>query len=262
KASPTRTLYLSQLGIEFLSFSYREHPQLHGLPGRKISWRIEPEQRRGYTGQPEKIVRYGPNGQRGSPICGMQSLAAASLTTAAASSARTHAPAEIWLHQLRRPTNPLFRDKNSPLNERVLSSLSRRTVAVHPWHDLEIDYVRCYLDQHTSLNCFPICLTVAGGVLFRASVSLKLENPDGAVIANKVTCYGSKGLKNKLLKEGDEWENFKCRDEVEGFIINVFFFFNFDYHFLCRRVVQFIIHTSMDRTQFHSSLTPLKFNLG
>ncbi|GER35736.1 soluble inorganic pyrophosphatase [Striga asiatica] len=233
----------------------------------------------------------------------MQSLAAASLTTTAASSARTHAPAEakllqqcfyvvdddwvtseIWLHQLRRPTNPLFRDKNSPLNARVLSSLSRRTVAAHPWHDLEIDYMRCYLDQHTSLNCFPICytkswerpefeqgydsLTVAGGVWFRASVSLKvicwwkLENPDGAVIANKVTCYGSKGLKNKLLKEGDGWENFKCRNEVEGFIINVFFFFNFDYHFLCRRMVQFIIHTSMDRTQFHSSLTPLKFNLG
>jgi inorganic pyrophosphatase len=24
------------------------------------------------------------------------------------------------------------------LNERILSSLSRRTVAAHPWHDLEI----------------------------------------------------------------------------------------------------------------------------
>ncbi|GER51871.1 peptidyl-prolyl cis-trans isomerase, partial [Striga asiatica] len=202
----------------------------------------------------------------------MQSLAAASLTTAAASSARTHAPAEakllqqcfyvvdddwvtyeIWLHQLRRPTNPLFRDKNLPLNERVLSSLSRRTVAAHPWHDLEIDYVRCYLDQYTSLNCFPICYTRGWerpefeqgyDSLTVAGCWWKLENPDGAVIANKVTCYGSKGLKNKLLKEGDGWENFKCRDEVEGFIIN------------------FIIHTSMDRTQFHSSLTPLKFNLG
>lgn len=25
-----------------------------------------------------------------------------------------------------------------PLNERILSSLSRRAVAAHPWHDLEI----------------------------------------------------------------------------------------------------------------------------
>lgn len=25
-----------------------------------------------------------------------------------------------------------------PLNERILSSLSRRSVAAHPWHDLEI----------------------------------------------------------------------------------------------------------------------------
>ncbi|KAL0712478.1 hypothetical protein Bca4012_019456 [Brassica carinata] len=25
------------------------------------------------------------------------------------------------------------------LNERILSSLSRRSVAAHPWHDLEID---------------------------------------------------------------------------------------------------------------------------
>ena len=27
------------------------------------------------------------------------------------------------------------------LNERILSSLSRRTVAAHPWHDLEIGMV-------------------------------------------------------------------------------------------------------------------------
>lgn len=25
-----------------------------------------------------------------------------------------------------------------PLNERILSSLTRRSVAAHPWHDLEI----------------------------------------------------------------------------------------------------------------------------
>ena len=28
-----------------------------------------------------------------------------------------------------------------PLNERILSSLSRRTVAAHPWHDLEIGHL-------------------------------------------------------------------------------------------------------------------------
>lgn len=29
------------------------------------------------------------------------------------------------------------------LNERILSSLSRRSVAAHPWHDLEIGIVHC-----------------------------------------------------------------------------------------------------------------------
>jgi hypothetical protein len=28
--------------------------------------------------------------------------------------------------------------KRVPLNERILSSLSRRSIAAHPWHDLEI----------------------------------------------------------------------------------------------------------------------------
>lgn len=28
--------------------------------------------------------------------------------------------------------------KSAPLNERILSSLSHRSVAAHPWHDLEI----------------------------------------------------------------------------------------------------------------------------
>ncbi|KAJ0027653.1 hypothetical protein Pint_35483 [Pistacia integerrima] len=27
---------------------------------------------------------------------------------------------------------------NPPLNERILSSMTRRSVAAHPWHDLEI----------------------------------------------------------------------------------------------------------------------------
>lgn len=30
------------------------------------------------------------------------------------------------------------RKPHPPLNERILSSMSRRSVAAHPWHDLEI----------------------------------------------------------------------------------------------------------------------------
>jgi inorganic pyrophosphatase len=29
------------------------------------------------------------------------------------------------------------------LNERILSSMSRRSVAAHPWHDLEIGKIQC-----------------------------------------------------------------------------------------------------------------------
>ncbi|TYG76614.1 hypothetical protein ES288_D03G127200v1 [Gossypium darwinii] len=29
-----------------------------------------------------------------------------------------------------------------PLNERILSSMTRRSVAAHPWHDLEIAWAR------------------------------------------------------------------------------------------------------------------------
>ncbi|KAL2509401.1 Soluble inorganic pyrophosphatase 4 [Forsythia ovata] len=38
------------------------------------------------------------------------------------------------------PKNPPVSQKSShpPLNERILSSMSRKTVAAHPWHDLEI----------------------------------------------------------------------------------------------------------------------------
>jgi len=49
------------------------------------------------------------------------------------------------------------------LNERILSSLSRRTVAAHPWHDLEIGifaeddcichlYLICIQDNY-EINC-------------------------------------------------------------------------------------------------------------
>lgn len=38
------------------------------------------------------------------------------------------------------------------LNERILSSLSRRTVAAHPWHDVEIgitsNFLICIIDYH------------------------------------------------------------------------------------------------------------------
>jgi inorganic pyrophosphatase len=36
------------------------------------------------------------------------------------------------------------------LNERILSSLSRRSVAAHPWHDLEIGIL---IEHVTSLIC-------------------------------------------------------------------------------------------------------------
>ncbi|XP_022869490.1 soluble inorganic pyrophosphatase 4-like [Olea europaea var. sylvestris] len=38
------------------------------------------------------------------------------------------------------PNNsPAFRrSAHPPLNERILSSMSRKAVAAHPWHDLEI----------------------------------------------------------------------------------------------------------------------------
>jgi len=38
-----------------------------------------------------------------------------------------------------------------PLNERILSSLTRRTVAAHPWHDLEIG--RQYRSKIVTCDC-------------------------------------------------------------------------------------------------------------
>lgn len=38
------------------------------------------------------------------------------------------------------------------LNERILSSMSRRSVAAHPWHDLEIGRI-LYLLKTVNLNC-------------------------------------------------------------------------------------------------------------
>jgi len=42
------------------------------------------------------------------------------------------------------------------LNERILSSMSRRTVAAHPWHDVEIGTkpCRCFLGHFFSYNEF------------------------------------------------------------------------------------------------------------
>lgn len=31
-----------------------------------------------------------------------------------------------------------YQSSHPPLNERILSSMTRRSVAAHPWHDLEI----------------------------------------------------------------------------------------------------------------------------
>ena len=35
-----------------------------------------------------------------------------------------------------KPATPSF--QSTPLNQRILSTMERRTVAAHPWHDLEI----------------------------------------------------------------------------------------------------------------------------
>ncbi|PWA84510.1 hypothetical protein CTI12_AA159300 [Artemisia annua] len=32
-----------------------------------------------------------------------------------------------------------YHPSHAPLNERILSSMKRRSAASHPWHDLEID---------------------------------------------------------------------------------------------------------------------------
>ena len=38
------------------------------------------------------------------------------------------------------------------LNERILSSMSRRSVAAHPWHDLEIGIVLTRLDKWPAID--------------------------------------------------------------------------------------------------------------
>ena len=35
-------------------------------------------------------------------------------------------------------TTESLKTSHPPLNERILSSMTRRSVAAHPWHDLEI----------------------------------------------------------------------------------------------------------------------------
>lgn len=42
------------------------------------------------------------------------------------------------------------------LNERILSSMSRRSVAAHPWHDLEIGRIL----YHYKDNIFPCMINV------------------------------------------------------------------------------------------------------
>lgn len=38
------------------------------------------------------------------------------------------------------------------LNERILSSMSRRSIAAHPWHDLEIGKIQCSFSFASTLN--------------------------------------------------------------------------------------------------------------
>lgn len=40
------------------------------------------------------------------------------------------------------------------LNERILSSMSRRSVAAHPWHDLEIGIVHTRPDKWPAIDFF------------------------------------------------------------------------------------------------------------
>lgn len=43
--------------------------------------------------------------------------------------------------------------KRVPLNERILSSLSHRSVAAHPWHDLEIGTLSfSFFHTHTHIS--------------------------------------------------------------------------------------------------------------
>lgn len=54
----------------------------------------------------------------------------------------------------KKPTMP---KSTPPLNERILSSLSRKTVAAHPWHDLEIGmclyFYHIYIILHDTKAC-------------------------------------------------------------------------------------------------------------
>lgn len=43
------------------------------------------------------------------------------------------------------------------LNERILSSLSRRSVAAHPWHDLEIGIYIAQRDSCFLINKIRLC---------------------------------------------------------------------------------------------------------
>ncbi len=52
----------------------------------------------------------------------------------------------------------------APLNERILSSLTRRSVAAHPWHDLEIG-VRCFYFLAYNGRCI-----MCGSSFFSSSV--------------------------------------------------------------------------------------------
>lgn len=57
------------------------------------------------------------------------------------------------------------------LNERILSSMSRRSIAAHPWHDLEIGNSRCLtchscisrvcLYRYFSLGMVPLCYCIS-----------------------------------------------------------------------------------------------------
>lgn len=65
---------------------------------------------------------------------------------------------------------------HAPLNERILSSMTRRSVAAHPWHDLEIG-MQCHSVNRLQLmlNCYFLSLTNVANLYFCFEQDLELQ---------------------------------------------------------------------------------------
>lgn len=60
------------------------------------------------------------------------------------------------------------------LNERILSSMSRRTVAAHPWHDVEIGRYNNFVDR-IFLVIVNLCFKIVNYILFVLSSLLIVQ---------------------------------------------------------------------------------------